>query len=48
MDAGIKMRPNAEDLKELGPAFEPRWHEYFANSPDKPVIWVGPVSAYVC
>ncbi|KAF5328555.1 hypothetical protein D9758_018005 [Tetrapyrgos nigripes] len=41
MDAGIKMRPAAEDLKELGPEFEHRWKTYFENAPDKPVIWVG-------
>ncbi|EGN91908.1 hypothetical protein SERLA73DRAFT_117989 [Serpula lacrymans var. lacrymans S7.3] len=47
MDAGIKIRPNAEDLKELGPAFEHRWKTYFANAPDKPVIWIGSVSCYL-
>uniref|UniRef100_A0A0W0FAC3 Alcohol oxidase-like protein n=1 Tax=Moniliophthora roreri TaxID=221103 RepID=A0A0W0FAC3_MONRR len=44
LDAGIKMRPTAEDLKELGPEFEHRWKSYFENAPDKPVIWVGAVS----
>lgn len=45
MDAGIKIRPVAEeDFKDLGPDFEERWNEYFANAPDKPVIWFGPSS----
>ncbi|KAK7051609.1 hypothetical protein VNI00_004588 [Paramarasmius palmivorus] len=44
LDAGIKMRPTPQDLKELGPAFEHRWKTYFENAPDKPVIWVGAVS----
>jgi hypothetical protein len=46
LDAGIKMRPTPQDLKELGPAFEHRWKTYFENAPDKPVIWVGAVSWY--
>ncbi|KAF8905672.1 GMC oxidoreductase-domain-containing protein, partial [Mucidula mucida] len=41
LDAGIKMRPTAADLKELGPVFENRWKTHFENAPDKPVIWVG-------
>ncbi|KAJ7096509.1 GMC oxidoreductase-domain-containing protein [Mycena belliarum] len=47
IDAGIKLRPTAEDLKELGPAFEARWKTYFEHAPDRPVIWIGPVSAYL-
>ncbi|KAK7471925.1 hypothetical protein VKT23_000027 [Stygiomarasmius scandens] len=47
MDAGIKMRPTAEDLKELGPVFEHRWKTYFENAPDKPVIWVGACSCFL-
>ncbi|KAH7926097.1 alcohol oxidase [Leucogyrophana mollusca] len=47
IDAGIKLRPTAEDLLELGPEFRDRWQTYFADAPDKPVIWLGPVSAYL-
>jgi alcohol oxidase len=43
-DAGIKLRPNAEELEELGPAFETRWKTYFANAPDKPVVIAGPLA----
>jgi len=47
LDAGGKLRPNAEELKDLGPEFEARWKSYFENAPDKPVIWVGPVATFV-
>ncbi|KAL0579312.1 hypothetical protein V5O48_002710 [Marasmius crinis-equi] len=47
VDAGIKIRPNEKDLKELGPAFEKHWKDYFVNAPDKPVMWTGVLSAYV-
>ncbi|KAF9466617.1 GMC oxidoreductase-domain-containing protein [Collybia nuda] len=46
LDAGIKIRPNEEDLKEIGPEFRKRWEQYFAAAPDKPVMWFGPFSAY--
>ncbi|KAG5350045.1 hypothetical protein C0989_000483 [Termitomyces sp. Mn162] len=42
LDAGVKLRPNADDLKEIGPHFEPKWKTYFENAPDKPVTWLGP------
>lgn len=45
VDAGIKIRPDEEDLKEIGPEFEKRWKEHFANAPDKPVMWFGPFTA---
>jgi hypothetical protein len=45
IDAGIKMRPNAEDLKEIGPMFDARWKSYFADAPDKPVVWINPLAA---
>jgi alcohol oxidase len=45
VDAGIKLRPNAEELEEIGPEFENRWKTYFANAPDKPVMLSGPLAA---
>jgi hypothetical protein len=45
LDAGVKLRPTAQELEELGSQFKEQWAEYFANAPDKPVIWIGPVSA---
>ncbi|KIM84345.1 alcohol oxidase [Piloderma croceum F 1598] len=47
LDAGVKLRPTAQELEELGTQFKQQWTEYFANAPDKPVIWIGPVSAYL-
>ncbi|KAH7926098.1 alcohol oxidase [Leucogyrophana mollusca] len=47
IDAGVKLRPTAEELEELGPEFQNRWQTHFANAPDKPVIWLGPVAAYL-
>ncbi|KAF8237035.1 alcohol oxidase [Tricholoma matsutake] len=46
-DAGIKIRPNSEDLKEIGLSFEARWKSYFANAPDKPVMWIGTCAGYM-
>ena len=40
LDACIKLRPNEKELKELGPEFSQRWKDYFADKPDKPVMWV--------
>ncbi|KAL0579313.1 hypothetical protein V5O48_002711 [Marasmius crinis-equi] len=47
IDSGVKMRPNEKDLKELGPAFEKQWKNYFMNAPDKPVIWAGVLSGHL-
>ncbi|EEB91944.1 hypothetical protein MPER_09620, partial [Moniliophthora perniciosa FA553] len=47
IDAGIKMRPNAEDLAELGESFTPLWNDFFVNNPDKPVMWMGLISGYL-
>jgi hypothetical protein len=44
IDAGIKIRPDAEDLKTM-PEFEDRWKAYFENSPDKAVMGMGPMRA---
>jgi alcohol oxidase len=39
------MRPNEDDLKELGPEFDTRWKNYFEDAPDKAVLWLGPLAA---
>ncbi|KAK7033332.1 GMC-OxRdtase-N domain-containing protein [Favolaschia claudopus] len=46
IEAGIKIRPNSTDLEVLGPTFTRRWNDFFANQPDKPVMWIGPISGY--
>ncbi|KAJ4481989.1 hypothetical protein J3R30DRAFT_3851336 [Lentinula aciculospora] len=38
VDAGIKLRPTPDDLKELGPPFKQLWNDYFVSAPDKPVM----------
>jgi alcohol oxidase len=47
IDSGIKLRPDEEDLKELGPEFKSTWESYFVDAPDKPVIWLGPIAGFV-
>ena len=47
LDAGVKLRPTEEELKQIGPDFAARWKEHFVDSPDKPVMWMGPVSMSV-
>jgi hypothetical protein len=38
---GIKWRPDPSELPEFGPEFKAVWDAYFANAPDKPVLWMG-------
>ncbi|KXN88650.1 Alcohol oxidase [Leucoagaricus sp. SymC.cos] len=40
VDAAIKLRPREDELHELGPEFQLRWKEFFANKPDKPIVWM--------
>lgn len=47
LDAGIKLRPNVDELKAIGPAFDARWKEFFVPAPDKPVMWLGPIALFV-
>ncbi|KAJ7159284.1 GMC oxidoreductase-domain-containing protein [Mycena crocata] len=46
IDAGIKLRPNAEDLVQLTPTFTHRWETIFADVPDKAVAAVATIAAY--
>ncbi|KAH9174551.1 alcohol oxidase-like protein [Lactarius sanguifluus] len=47
IDAGIKWRPKPSEVAELGPEFQEYWDSYFANAPDKPVLWIGVGSAFI-
>ena len=47
LGAGIKWRPDASELAGFGPEFRKVWDAYFANAPDKPVMWLGIMSACV-
>lgn len=40
VDGAIKLRPRENELHELGPDFELRWRNFFANKPDKPIVWM--------
>ncbi|TCD66633.1 hypothetical protein EIP91_001100 [Steccherinum ochraceum] len=40
MDAGIRFRPTEAEVRAIGPAFEKKWREYFADHPDRSVMWV--------
>ncbi|KAI0075405.1 alcohol oxidase [Panus rudis PR-1116 ss-1] len=39
IDAGFKIRPTEEELKEMGPEFNELWNKYFKDKPDKPVMF---------
>lgn len=47
LGAGIKWRPEPSELPEFGPEFKEFWDAYFTNAPDKPVLWMGVMAAYV-
>jgi len=47
IDAGIKWRPTLSEVAELGPEFQEYWESYFANAPDKPVLWIGICSSFI-
>lgn len=40
VDAAIKLRPREDEVHELGPEFQSRWRDFFANKPDKPIVWM--------
>ncbi|KXN85514.1 Alcohol oxidase [Leucoagaricus sp. SymC.cos] len=44
IDAGFKIRPTEEELKEMGPEFKALWDRYFKDKPDKPVMFGSIVS----
>ncbi|EPS99789.1 hypothetical protein FOMPIDRAFT_1030775 [Fomitopsis schrenkii] len=39
IDAGFKIRPTEEELKEMGPEFNELFNRYFKDKPDKPVMF---------
>ena len=44
IEAGVKVRPNEEELKQMDswpcPEFRSGWDDYFKDKPDKPVCAV--------
>jgi alcohol oxidase len=47
LDSKIKWRPDDEELKAMGPAFQPRWKEFFQDRPDKAVAIFSAFAGYV-
>jgi alcohol oxidase len=47
LEVAIKLRPRPDELAELGPEFLPVWNEFFADKPDKPMIWLCLMVGYV-
>ncbi|KAH9852914.1 alcohol oxidase-like protein [Lenzites betulinus] len=46
LDAGVKLRPNKDELAQIGESFRRRWEEYYLPAPDKPVLWMGTLAVY--
>ncbi|KAJ8597332.1 alcohol oxidase, partial [Rhizopogon salebrosus TDB-379] len=46
-DAKIKWRPDNDELRAMGSAFEARWKEFFEHRPDKAVAIFAMVAGYV-
>lgn len=44
-DVAIKLRPNVDDLKELGPDFSARW-KIIERNPDKSIVLMAPCAGY--
>ena len=47
LEAGIKWRPDPSELPQFGPEFKEVWDSHHAKASDKPVIWLGILSACV-
>ncbi|KAJ7635740.1 GMC oxidoreductase-domain-containing protein [Mycena polygramma] len=47
LDTAVKLRPNAQDLAQIGPVFAQRWATFFADAPDKCTVFVSPWAAYL-
>lgn len=41
LNSGCKIRPTSQEVQELSPVFQKRWTEFFAHSPDKPLMLAG-------
>ncbi|KAH0827452.1 alcohol oxidase [Lanmaoa asiatica] len=45
-DVAIKLRPNVDDLKALGPDFSARW-KFFESNPDKSIVLLAPCAGFI-
>jgi alcohol oxidase len=46
IDAGFKIRPTEQELKEMGPEFRKSWDSYFKDKPDKPLMFGSVVNGF--
>ncbi|KAG1849310.1 GMC oxidoreductase-domain-containing protein [Suillus tomentosus] len=46
LDSKIKWRPDDEELKAMGPVFQPRWKEFFQDRSDKAVAIFAAIAGY--
>ena len=44
-DVALKLRPDVDDLRELGPEFSTRW-KFFESNPDKSITLLAPSAGY--
>lgn len=44
----FQIRPNEQELKEMGPEFNELWNTYFKDKPDKPVMFGSIVAGGGC
>jgi alcohol oxidase len=47
VDAKIKWRPDGDELKAMGSAFQPRWNEFFRDRPEKCVAILSLIAGYI-
>ncbi|KAF9025566.1 alcohol oxidase, partial [Hymenopellis radicata] len=47
IDAGIKIRPTAQEVASLGSDFQDVWNSFYAPAPDKPLFYIGPIAGYI-
>ncbi|TCD66628.1 hypothetical protein EIP91_001095 [Steccherinum ochraceum] len=42
IDAAVKMRPvSVDEVRSIGPEFEKKWESFYADHPDRSVLWIG-------
>ena len=43
----MRFRPSEEELLATGPDIVDRWTSFYADAPDKAMLWLGVISMYV-
>jgi alcohol oxidase len=47
VDGAARLRPTEAELKTMSPEFDERWKTYYADKPDKPIMVIASMAAYV-